>query len=291
MTTAEAASAPGLVRMMPSRIWLCIGLAALVLPTMVRVAQEHWTSDDGAHGPILLATALWLLWRARATIEAHRRPVHSWGWTLLLLPLLLLHAFASAYDVLFVQTATLYATLIVLAVLYWGTAVLRRLWFPVLYFAFLIVPPGTVVAEATLPLKLWISNAAVDLLHLFGYPVAQSGAAIHIDQYELLVERACAGLGSLLSLTALGLLYVHLRRDAGVVRALILAALIIPVAILANFIRVVMLVLMTYHVGNDFAQGVAHDAAGLVMFFIAMLCMLALDRILEAFTPRRNAAS
>jgi len=90
MTTAEAASAPGLVRMMPSRIWLCIGLAALVLPTLVRVAQEHWTSDDGAHGPILLATALWLLWRARATIEAHRRPVHSWGWTLLLLPLLLL---------------------------------------------------------------------------------------------------------------------------------------------------------------------------------------------------------
>jgi hypothetical protein len=72
MTTAEAASAPGLVRMMPSRIWLCIGLAALVLPTLVRVAQEHWTSDDGAHGPILLATALWLLWRARATIEAHK---------------------------------------------------------------------------------------------------------------------------------------------------------------------------------------------------------------------------
>jgi exosortase len=120
--------------------------------------------------------------------------------------------------------------------------------------------------------------------------VAQTGAAIHIDQYELMVETACAGLGSLLTLSALGLLYVHLRWDSGVRRSLLLMALVFPIAVLANFIRVIALVLMTYHVGNEVAQGAAHDLAGMLMFVISVFCMMGADFLLQSVLPVRVPA-
>ncbi len=269
-----------------SRAWLVAGLVALVGATVISVASRHWSTEGGAHGPIILTTGLWLLWRARDKIAAHEAPVRSPWWTLALVPLLLAQAFSTAYGILSVQTGSLWLILVLLAYGYWGPAVLQRVWFPLLYLAFLIVPPGSMVAEATLPLKLWISNAAVDLLYMFGYPVAQTGAAIHIDQYELLVETACAGLGSMLTLSALGLLYIHLRHESGFRRSMILLALLIPIAILANLVRVIALVLMTYHIGNDFAQGFAHDLAGMLMFIVAMLLMFAVDFAMQRASDR-----
>jgi exosortase len=286
---AEAALAGRMGRTFSGRAWLFLGLALIVVPTLVETARQHWSREDGAHGPIILATALWLLWRERHRIGEFALPLRGWLWPAPLLLLLPLHAFSAAYGVLSVATASLYLILLVLAFGYWGPAVLRKLWFPFLYFAFLIVPPGSLVTEATLPLKLWISGAAVDLLYQLGYPVAQSGAAIYIAQYELLVETACAGLGSLLTLTALGLLYVHLRWESGFRRAFVLMALVVPVAILANFLRVIALVLLTYHVGNDFAQGFAHDAAGMFMFVVAMLCMFGLDFLIQKMSSLRSA--
>jgi exosortase len=270
-----------------SRLWLSLGLAALVVPTLISIARQHWSTEDGAHGPIILATGLWLIWRARAWLAQHALPIRGWLWAVPLLPLLLAYAFARAYNILSVETGVLYLMLVLVALGYWGWAAARHLWFPLFYFAFLIVPPGSIVAELTLPLKLWISQAAVELLYLFGYPVAQTGAALHIDQYELLVETACAGLGSLLTLSALGLLYVHLRWNSGLRRSVALMALVLPIAILANFIRVVVLVLLTYYFGNEVAQGVAHDAAGMLMFVIAMLGMLAADALLQRFAGRK----
>jgi exosortase len=241
-----------------------------------------------AHGPIILATALWLFWRAREWLAGNARPLKGGLWWLVLVPLLLLYVFARAYGILFVETGTLYLILVLLALVHWGKAAVRHLWFPLLYMAFLIVPPGSLVTEATQPLKIWISAAAADSLYALGYPVAQLGAIIHIDQYQLLVEQACAGLGSLLTLSALGLLYIHLRGPTRAWHSGALMAAIIPIAIFANFVRVVALVLLTYHVGNEFAQGFAHEAAGMFMFLVSMLCMFAADAAIRTMAGRNG---
>jgi exosortase len=271
-----------------SRLWLLVGLAALIVPTLVSVAQQHWSKEDGAHGPLILATGLWLVWRSRSQVFERARPSHNWGWVLALLPLLLVYAFSRAYNILFVETASLYATLVLLGYCYWGAAAMRLLWFPILYLAFLIVPPGSVVTEATQPLKIWLSGAAAETLYAFGYPVAQTGASLQIEQYQLLVETACAGLGSLLTLSALGLLYVHLRPGSTPRHSIILLAAVVPLAVLANFIRIIIIVLLTYHVSEQVAQGFAHELAGMVMFVVAMLGMLAVDSALRALSARKS---
>ena len=68
--------------------------------------------------------------------------------------------------------------------------------FPLLYLAFVIPPPNTLLAELTAPLKLLVSQVATDWLHGWGLPVAREGVTIFVAQYQLLVEDACSGMNS-----------------------------------------------------------------------------------------------
>src|SRR3546814_5300440 len=46
------------------RHWpLLAGLAVLCIPVLVEVGEQAWTRETGVHGPIILATWLWLLYR------------------------------------------------------------------------------------------------------------------------------------------------------------------------------------------------------------------------------------
>jgi exosortase len=170
-----------------------------------------------------------------------------------------------------------------------GGAVVRAVWFPLLYLAVALPPPDTVVAAITQPLKIGISESVVWLLHGIGYPIASSGVTIQIANYELLVAAACAGLNSIISLSAICLFYVYLRHRSDLIAFLIVGALILPVAIFSNFIRVLLLVLVTYYLGEAAAQGFLHDFAGLTVFLVALLTIIGLDSLFTNWRLRRKA--
>src|SRR5205085_4430213 len=130
-----------------------------------------------------------------------------------------------------------------------GGRLVRALWFPLLYLAAALPPPDTLVSLLTQPLKIGISQSVVTLLHTLGYPIANSGVTIQVSNYELLVAAACAGLNSIITLSAICLFYVYLRHRSDFTSFLIVGLLIIPVAIFSNFIRVMTLVLITYYFG------------------------------------------
>jgi exosortase len=150
-------------------------------------------------------------------------------------------------------------------------------------------PPDTVVAAVTQPIKIAISSAAVSLLHIIGYPVASSGVTIQIGQYQLLVAAACAGLNSIVTLTALCLFYVYLRHRSNLVAFVVVSLAAIPVAIISNFVRVLALVLITYHFGDAVAQGFVHDFAGLLMFSVALFTIFGIDQLASPLFTHRAA--
>lgn len=180
----------------------------------------------------------------------------------------------------------MYAALISAGYLLVGGAVLRALWFPIIYLAVALPPPDLLVAAITQPLKIAISQAAVWLLHGAGYPIASSGVTIQIANYQLLVAAACAGLNSIISLSAICLFYGYLRHRSDHTAFLIIAALIVPVAVFSNFVRVVALVLITYYWGEAAAQGFLHDFAGLTLFVVALLTIFGADALVAKIRGR-----
>ncbi len=265
--------------------WFVLLCAAVfAAPGLVALGRDVWTTEQGAHGPIILATGLWLLWHEGAFVT--RRPGHlgaACGWIALVGAVMV---FAAIIGKLWLQWAASYLGL--LGVLYAciGRDAMRRLWFPLCYLMFLVPPPQGIIVPLTRALKLGIADWSVSLLAAAGYEVAKSGASLFIDSYELVVAAACSGLNSLVSLLAVGLFYVYLRHRANWHYAALIGVLIVPVALLANLLRVVILLLITHYAGIEVAQGVLHDATGLMTFFIALGSLIVLDLALEPFAAR-----
>lgn len=276
---AEVVPPPGARLVTLPNILLAVGIAVLVLPTMVEVAKVSWTTEQGGHGPLVLVTGVWLLWRELTNRKLVVRPGKLVTGLVMLLPLIALFILARITGVLEVEAFAMYGALIIGTYLLWGSALLRTIWFPLVYLAFTLPPPDSVVAAVTLPIKIRISEWAVSLLHVAGYPVASSGVTIQIGQYQLLVAAACAGLNSIVTLGALCLLYVYLRHRSNFRAFLVVALAAIPVAMFSNFVRVIVLVLVTYYLGEAAAQGFVHDFAGLLMFAVALLTIFTIDQL------------
>lgn len=256
-----------------------IGAAALLLPTMIEVGQFNWTTEQGGHGPIVLATGLWLLWRELKSSPAQRQPGNLWIGIPALAVLLAIFAVARVTGILEIEALAMYGALITGGYLLYGGALIRSIWFPLLYLALTLPPPDSVVAAVTQPIKIAISDWAVSILYALGYPIASSGVMIQIAQYELLVAAACAGLNSIISLGAICLFYGYLRHRTNVAAFLVIALSVIPIAVFSNFVRVIILILITYYLGEAAAQGFLHDFAGLTMFAVALLTVFVIDSI------------
>ena len=210
------------------------------------------------------------------------------GWPLLLLALVS-YSLGRSQDIIMFALGSQILLLAALLLIFKGIRGLRVAWFPLCFMLFMVPLPEALVAVATGPLKAAVSALATELLYHLGYPIARSGVVLTVGQYQLLVADACAGLNTMFTLEALGLLYLNLMRYRRVARNLALALLLVPVALLANVARVTLLVLVTYHFGDAAGQGFLHGFAGIALLLVALGLMLSLDRLLGLRWPEPQA--
>jgi len=267
-------------------VLLAIGALALAIPTMIFVVNQSWTGEEGAHGPIVLVTGLWLLHRRWREIAEYRTVPRTLPVATLLAILLPLLVFARITQIVEIEGYLMYAVLLVILYSLVGLEATKRMWFPLFYLAFIFPPPETVIAAVTVPMKIWLSKAAIATLDIAGYPIGGEGVRIYIGQYELLVAAACSGINSIVSLAAISLFYIYIRHQADWKYAFFLVLFIVPVALIANFFRVIILILLTYHAGEASAQGFLHNFAGILMFGIALLAIFGLDLIFKPLWDR-----
>lgn len=266
--------------------WVLVGalLAAAVFaaPSFHMLATTLWSTDEHSFGPLLLAAAAWFLWQDRhRTAALTSQPRIGLAYTFVGVAIVMALAGrwqgVRAADVLAAMLAVM-----ALLTLYRGTPALRLNWVPLALLAFLIPLPTDVVAAITGPLKSAVSVVAAWVLHAVGYPVGRTGVILTVGQYQLLVADACAGLNSIITLEAIGLIYMKLVQSTSVVRNTMLAILLVPVSFVANVIRVIVLVLVTFHFGDEAGQGFIHSAAGIVLFVAATMLMIVVDTMLRA---------
>ena len=275
----------------PSLWFLFAGCAALAIPTLANLSDQTWSQESGAHGPIILATGAWLFWREKKTFHKEAKPGNLIVTLAILLIGIATYIVGRAVDYITFQAAGLYIVGLAIAFGTLGPLWMARHWFLFLYLAFAIPPPAVLLAKLTLPLKSLVSYVATSVLSGLGLPVSREGVTIYVAQYQLLVEDACSGMNSLVGLTAISLLYVYLRRGASLLHSTILIAFIIPIAIVANIFRIMALIIMTYALGDEVAQGILHPTAGLVLFALALMMIFGIDELIGMLPALRRRSN
>ena len=262
---------------------LILAALALGIPTLIRLGEQVWSKEVGAHGPIVLATGIWLLWRRIPSMSETAQPGNMALTLVTAVISLLVYTVGRAYDLVSLEAAGIYG--FGMAVLHdrFGIRAMFRNWFPIFYLSLLLPMPGWMLDEFTAPLKLLVSSLAAGVVLPLGVPLYQEGVTMTVGPYQLLVEDACSGLNSLIGLTAITLFYIYLLRNASWVYSAFLVCLIIPVAIAANVIRIVVLILLTYYFGDAVGQGFLHVTAGLFLFAISLLLMFMIDSVVSRF--------
>lgn len=289
-----------LQRPIVAEVWpamlIVASLLLLVVPSYVMLMKTVWASDEQGHGPIILAVSLWLSWDARKKLfQLPDEPALLPGGLLLGVGLATYVVGRSqAVDTLEVLShIPLIASALLLTK---GWRGLRWGGFFLFFLLFMVPLPGILVQTITTPLKIAVSHVAEGLLNWTDFRVARTGVILYVGQYQLMVADACAGLNSMFTLEALGLLYMNLMKHTSVRRNVFLALLIIPIAFMANVIRVITLVLVTHYFGDEAGQGFVHGFAGMVLFLVALVLILSVDTLLgrifrEPPQPRQAAGA
>jgi exosortase B len=294
-TTASADAAPPrgdwraeIVQWLP----IIAGLLVLYLPSLYDLFTGIWSQDEQMHGPIVLGISIWLIYRNWPAMMAasEGEPAHGAGWVFFVVALLL-YALGRSQDILLFEIGSAIWLLIGIGLLTRGVVAVKAQWFALFFMLFMVPLPGAVVDTVTLPMKMAVSYVAEVVLFWVGYPIGRNGVILQIGQYMLLVADACAGLHTLLTLEALGLLYLNLVRRDSAFRNIALAILIIPISFTANVIRVMALSLITYHFGDEAGQGFLHGFAGMVLFLSALLLIIGFDTLLQTMERWRQARS
>lgn len=269
---------------------LVLGLLVMYAPTVVDLSRTIWQSEEQGHGPLILAASLWLFYESRNALSTDSRgSSHPLAWAGLFFGVLL-YVFGRTQSIIMLELGSVIPVAASGLALLYGWGAVYKLKFPLLFLIFTVPLPGPVIDALTGPLKAHVSSIAETLLYALGYPVARIGVSLTVGQYQLLVADACSGLNSMLSLTAIGIFYMYLMKRPSLAHNVLLLLVIPPIAFAANIIRVIILCLVTYHLGDEAGQGFVHGAAGLMLFAIALVLLFSVDFILSLIFRKKKAS-
>jgi len=252
--------------------WLPVvaGVAILYLPAYLDLSNVSADTQGAAQIPVCLAIWIWLVWQKRAIFGIPDRaiPVSPLGWVLVAAAGLL-YAVGRSQEFYQLEIGSQVPLFVGTVLVLLGQGALRRLWFLPVFLLLLIPVPGSLLNDILVPLKKVVSTIVADGLFACGLPIARDGVVLYIGRYQLLIADACSGLNSMIALTAIGCLYVYLRPGRGWLATSILLAAVLPIAFVANLVRVTGLVLITYLWGERAGQRF-HDFAAIAEIIVAI---------------------
>jgi exosortase len=236
-----------------------------------------WTTDENySHGFLVPALSLFIIWKRREELKAQTICPHSLGLFVLGVGstlLLLGSVMAGAY----LERVSLIVMITGLVLLNFGIDITKVLLFPLALLLFMIPFPSLLLDRTTLPLQLFSAKLAATSLFEFGIPVLRMGNILTLPNLTLEVVEACSGIRSIQALATLSLAYAYFFYEGpwSKVAFLILS---VPVAVIANAIRIIGSAVVGYHFGPDKAESFYHFFTGWFVFLIAFSFLVLVGR-------------
>ena len=268
-------------------LWLVLGLAvvAWMYRDIFAWMLERWsTVDDDSHGffvPVFSAFVLWLN-RDRFRVSADRLSLPLGAG--LLLGGLLLRIAGLYLNVRTFEALSLIPMVIGIAAVVGGRSLARWVTPAALFLVFMIPLPGVLAGQLSGVLQWVATGVSTFSLQTLGVPAVADGNIISLSTGQIGVAEACSGLRMLYAFVAL-CVGACLVIDRSWLEKGIIAGAAIPIAIVANCIRITATGLAYEHASPEMAEHIFHDVAGWLMmplgFVLLMICLALMDRLIE----------
>jgi exosortase len=263
---------------------LVAALYASVIPAMATV----WWNDPGySHGLLIPPLALYIAWIHREELVSLRGRQDGRGLWLTGLACLLYLAGTLGAE-FFLARLSLVVLLAGLIWTFWGPERLRVLAFPLVLLATMVPLPAILYNRLAVPLQLFSSALATELLHGLEVPVFRDGNIIHLANQSLNVAEACSGLRSISSLSVLALVIGYLQ-NARLWARVLLFLMAAPVAVAMNVLRIVGTALAARH-DPSLAEGFYHSFSGWLVFVVGFVALYLLSLFIHRLAGRPRGA-
>lgn len=247
--------------------------------TFVTLWRTWGGNPNYSHGYLIPPVVAFLLWTKRESFARARGRGSPAGLILIVLALAG-HVVSLRAGVFMTQGYSLVLLLFGFCSFFYGGRATRTVWFPLAYTMFALPLPPYIMNGIAFRLKLFAAQAGSAIAMRLGIPLVRSGVTIHIPEGTLRIADPCSGLRSLIALVALGALFAYFTRGRTWKR-LVLFGSSVPLAVLANVVRISVLCAVASVWGIDSALGFFHDFSGLLLFLIAFAGLALVRRLLR----------
>ena len=249
------------------------------MPTWIWM-YDRWMDNNSyyGHGPLIPLISLALIFNKRSVLTGLEQRSSDlglkciyWGMAVHLLSALFQIYFTSGFSMLIVLAGIILH--------FHGEKVLKKSLFPLFFLIFMIPLPIIIVITFSFKLKLLAAKLAVFILNQLKIPAIREGSLIKMPYSYVVVEDACSGLRSLISLMALGSLFGYSMQST-LFKRFLLFAVSIPIAVFTNALRITLLSFVSEIWGSAYAAGVLHNLSGFLVFAIAYVLLIFAKRII-----------
>lgn len=267
--------------------WKAAVIGALLLwlytPTLTHLVAQWWNDPNFSHGFFVPLFSAFVVWQDRKRLSVLRaRPTWA-GLSFLGFGLCMLIVGQMGAELFFSRLSLLIVLAGVIG-LFFGWNFFRVILFPWAFLLLMIPIPAIVFNQITFPLQLLASKVASTTLPWMGVPVLREGNVIILPAMALEVAEACSGIRSLMTLTALAVIYGYLMERRVGVRVL-LAVASVPIAVAANSLRIVGTGLLVQYWDPQKAEGFFHEFSGWLIFVVSLLMLYLLHRAVRIVWP------
>ncbi|MCA9400504.1 MAG: exosortase [Candidatus Omnitrophica bacterium] len=266
------------------KYWQPILLGALLLvsyfPTFIWMWHRWFTKDTYySHGWLVPFVTLYLIWQKKDELSQAVKKESKWGFPLIIIGLGL-HLVSTILRIYFTSGFSMLIVLVGIILYCFGREVMRIVVFPVAFLAFMIPLPMVMIANISFKMKMFAAEIAAVLLNNMGLQAIRHGSIIKMRNAMVVVDDVCSGLRSLISLTALGSIFAYWMKGP-MVKRIVLFLSTVPIAVVTNVCRVIVLSCISEIWGAEKATGFVHDATGYMVFVLAFILLYAVSKILE----------
>lgn len=269
--------------MSPSAGLALVAAVWLFLPVGQKLVHDWLNDDNYSHGILIVPLAAWFAWERRDRLATLTPSPSLLGLVVVAGSLATLVAGTLGAE-LFLTRISILGTLVGAILFTLGWAYLKVLAFPLAFLLLMIPVPAIIFNQIAFPLQLFASQFGTAVMEASRVPVLREGNVIILANTTLEVAEACSGIRSLISLLTLGIVYGYFTDSRTWVRVTI-AASTIPIAIVANGLRVAGTGVLAHYYGREAADGFFHTFSGWLVFIVAFVMLFVVTRALLSLAP------